>query len=91
MWSWLARIIKGRSQHVRIIRGVDRVSVAMYNPSEVQPVSDIFLIQVRLSIEIIKLYDNVERHRCEKLESQVSGISIKVGVKIFIIEGWLVS
>lgn len=91
MWFWLARIIKGRSQHVKTRRGVDNVSIAVYNPREVQPVSDMFLIQVKLSIEIIKLYDSVKRHRCGKFESQVTGISIKVGIKIFIIEGWLMS
>ena len=29
MWFWLARIIRGRSQHVRVSRGVERGSVAM--------------------------------------------------------------
>lgn len=29
VWFWLARIIRGRSQHVRTKRGVDRASVAM--------------------------------------------------------------
>lgn len=30
VWFWLARIIRGRSQQVRVRRGVERGSVAIY-------------------------------------------------------------
>lgn len=54
-WFWLAIIIRGRSQHVRIRRGVDNVSVAILSPNDVQPVSDIFFNHVRLKAAMRKL------------------------------------
>lgn len=40
IWFWLARVIKGRSQHERMRRGVDSESVAMRGPMKDQPVSE---------------------------------------------------
>jgi hypothetical protein len=48
MWFWLAKIIKGRSQHVKTRRGVDKGSVAKYILDIVHPVSDVHLSHVRL-------------------------------------------
>lgn len=40
MWFWLARIIRGSSQHDRMRSGVDRGSVAMSGFMKDQPVSE---------------------------------------------------
>ena len=55
VWFWLARIIKGRSQQVRVRRGVERGSVAMYWFKKDQPVSAEILNQVKLASAIIRL------------------------------------
>lgn len=55
MWFWLAKIIRGRSQHVRTKRGVDRGSVAKYELDVVHPTSDVHLSHVRLTRAIERL------------------------------------
>lgn len=62
VWFWLARIIRGRSQQVRTRRGVERVSVARYELSDVHPVSERFFSQVRLARAIRRLCVNVVGH-----------------------------
>ena len=52
---WLARIMRGSSQQVRISSGVDRGSIPIYRLEAVQPVSRGHLSQVRLAIAIIRL------------------------------------
>jgi len=89
MWFWLARIISGRSQQVRTRRGVDKESVAIYNPNEDQPVSDRFLSQVRLNRAIMKLWERVEGQSHLAGVSQVVGTSMRVGMRIFSIVGGL--
>lgn len=83
VWFWLAKIIRGRSQHVRTRRGVDRESVAMYRPSEDQPVSERFSSQVRLARAMTRLWARVVGHNHFAEASQVVGMSIRVGTRIF--------
>lgn len=74
---------------MRTRRGVDKESVAIYNPNEDQPVSDRFLSQVRLNRAIMKLWERVEGQSHLAGESQVVGTSIRVGIRIFSIVGGL--
>lgn len=89
VWCWLARIIRGRSQQVRTKRGAERGSVAAYKFREVQPVSDIFLSQVRLASAIVRLWRRVVGHSHLAGVIQAVGMSIMVGIKIFNIGGGL--
>lgn len=86
---WLAKIINGRSQHVRTRSGVDRESVAMNRLSEDQPVSERFFSHERLIREMQKLYNKVMGHSQLGLSSQAVGISINVGIRTFSIGGGL--
>lgn len=52
---WLARIISGRSQQVRVNRGVEMGSVAMEQFRKDHPVSAVDFSQVRLTREMIRL------------------------------------
>jgi len=45
MWFWLAKIIRGRSQHERIRRGVERGSVAIRGFIKDHPVSEVCISQ----------------------------------------------
>lgn len=55
VWFWLAKIMRGRSQHVRTRSGVDNGSVAIYKLREAQPVSARLLSHERLNKAIIRL------------------------------------
>lgn len=83
VWFWLARIIKGSSQHVSTRRGVERGSVAMYRLREVQPVSDRLFSQLRLARAISRLCIRVVGQSHLAGVSQVVGMSISVGMRIF--------
>lgn len=82
-WFWLAKIIKGSSQHVRTRRGVDRGSVAKCAPDVVHPVSDVHFSQVRLmrAIERPCVVEAVHSHFGET--SQIVGNNIIVGISTF--------
>lgn len=82
VWFWLARIIKGSSQHVRTSRGVDSGSVAIHELSEDHPVSEMFFNHDKLTKEMQKLCVKVVGHNQVGLVSQAVGISISVGIKI---------
>ena len=75
--------MSGRSQQVKINRGVDKGSVAMYGLEVDQLVSMGSLIQVRLSNAIIKLCVVVYVHSHLGVESQIVGNSMMVGIRIF--------
>lgn len=83
MWFWLARIIRGRSQQVSTRRGVERESVAMYGLRQCQPVSEKFLSSVRLIKATIRLWRRVVDHSSLIGVSQMVGINIRVGIRIF--------
>lgn len=83
VWFWLAKIIRGRSQHVRTRRGVDKASVAMYRLRDVQPVSDRFSSQVKLAKAMTRLWARVVDHSHFAGVSQIVGMSIRVGMRIF--------
>lgn len=83
MCFWLAIIIRGKSQHVRINSGVDRESVAMYGFRVDHPVSDVLINQERLANAIVRLWarEAGQSHLCGV--SQIIGNSISVGMRIF--------
>lgn len=83
MWFWLARIISGRSQHDRTRRGLDRGSVPIRKERLVQPVLSGFFIQSRLTVAIRRLLSVVDCQAHFEGDSQATGISIKVGRRIF--------
>lgn len=87
MWFWLAKIIRGRSQHVSTNRGVDSGSVARYIPEVAHPVSDVHFSQVRLIRAISRLCVVVVVHSHLGDESQIVGNSIIVGISTFSIVG----
>lgn len=83
MWFWLARIISGSNQQVRTSRGVERVSVAIYRLRVVQPVSERFFSQVRLNNAIVRLCIRAVGQSHLGGTSQIVGINIRVGMRIF--------
>ena len=83
MWFWLARIINGKSQQVRIRRGVERGSVAIYTFMHNHPVSVGILNQARLARAMIRLWARVVDQSRLKGESQIVGIIMIVGKRIF--------
>lgn len=88
MWFWLAKIIRGRSQHVNTNRGVERGSVAKCMLEADHPVSDVHLNQVRLMRAINRLCAVVVDHNHLGDDNQIVGNSITVGISTFsIVEG----
>lgn len=87
VWFWLAKIIRGRSQHERIKRGVDRGSVAKYGFRKVHPVSEVFFSHIRLVRAIKRLFKSEEGHSHLGGVSHVASISMVVGIRIFNIVG----
>jgi len=83
MWFWLARIIRGRSQHDRIRRGVDKGSVAISGFIRDQPVSEAWNSQWRLIKAIMSPWVRDEGHSHFGGVSQIVGNSISVGRRIF--------
>lgn len=83
MWFWLAKIVRGRSQHVKTRRGVDRGSRAIRALSFDHPASAELLSQERLTEAIRRLCSRAEgqSHLCGV--SQMVGMSIIVGTKTF--------
>ena len=86
---WLAKIIRGSSQHVRTRRGVERESVAINRLREDHPVSERFFNQERLIREMQKLYIKLMGQSQLRLSNQAVGISMSVGIRIFSIGGGL--
>ncbi len=87
MWFWLARIISGRSQHVRTKRGVDSGSVAKYELDIAHPVSDVHFNHVRLIRAIRRLCVVVVVHSHLGEVNQIVGNNIMVGISTFNIAG----
>lgn len=87
MWFWLARIISGRSQQDRTRRGLDKGSVPIRQERLVQPVFSGFFIQSRLIVAIRRLLSVVACQVHFEGDSQATGISIRVGRRIFSIVG----
>lgn len=87
MWFWLARIIRGRSQHERIRRGLERESVPKYELRHIHPEAQDVLAQKRLTAAIRRLFTVAVCQIHLWFENQVAGMSIRVGTKIFNIGG----
>lgn len=83
MWFWLAKIIRGSSQHVSTKRGVDSGSVAKYVLEEVHPVSDVHLNHIRLMEAIRRLCAVVAVHSHLGEVNQIVGNNINVGISTF--------
>lgn len=85
--------MRGRSQHVRMMSGVEKGSVAMKEFRQVHPTSSELLINERLITAIKRLEVSVISHSVLIGANQIVGKSVMVGIKIFsIVEGlWLVS
>lgn len=83
VWFWLARIIRGRSQHVRTSRGVDRGSVAINRFRVDQPVSNAYFSHERLISAINMLWARVVGQSHLAGVNQAVGTSIKVGMRTF--------
>lgn len=87
MCFWLAKIIRGKSQQVSTIRGVDRPSVAVIVFRLFQLVSAGVFSQIKLRIEINRPWIRVVGHSHFEGTIMVVGISIIVGTIIFNIVG----
>ena len=83
MWLWLAIIIKGKSQHDKTRRGLESGSVPIKRLMLAQPVSQGFFSHTRLSVAISRLLVVVTCQNHFLGESQVAGMSISVGIRIF--------
>lgn len=55
MCPWLAKIIRGRSQQVKVRRGAEMGSTAVYGPTKAQVVPEKLAIYWKLIIAIMKL------------------------------------
>lgn len=82
-WFWLARIIRGRSQQERTRRGPDSGSVPMRGLRCVQPASQEVFSQGRLSAAIRRLLAVVVCQSHFWGHVHESGMSAKVGMRIF--------
>lgn len=89
VWFWLAKIIRGSSQHERISRGVERGSVARYGLRKDRSVSEEALNHDRLMSAISRLCIRVVGHNHLMGVSQAVGINIVVGMRTFSIGGGL--
>lgn len=76
-------IIRGRSQQDRTSSGLERGSVPIVEERLAHPVSAGFFIQMRLAVAIRRLLKVVVCQIHFEGASQVVGISIMVGSKIF--------
>lgn len=81
-WFWLAKIIKGRSQTVRITKGVEMGSKKNIGENVILKMSFCHS-NVRLERLINRLWDKTLIHSIFLSESQVNGININDGKIIF--------
>ena len=82
-WFWLARIIRGRSQHESTRRGPDRGSAPIRGLRCVHPASRDVFSQGRLSAAINRLLVVVVCQSHFWGQIHVSGIRAKVGIRTF--------
>lgn len=82
VWFWLARIMRGRSQQVKINSGVESISRAIKVLTEVQLDVGNFISNGRLASAIIKLWRVVVGQSHLAGTIQVTGTSMKVAIRI---------
>lgn len=83
IWCWLAKIIRGSNQQVRIRRGVDKGSVPIRGFNMAHPFSEVFFSQCRLIKAMIVLWAREAGQSHLLGSSQAVGRSTRVGIKIF--------
>lgn len=89
MWFWLAMIISGSNQQDKMRRGEESESVPMLELRHIQPDVHGIFIHNKLKIAIRRLFSVARCHTQLRCESQVAGISMRVGTRIFSIGGGL--
>lgn len=87
VWFWLARIIRGRSQQVNTMRGVDKGSVAIIRLRLDQPISSVLISHVKLIKAMSRLWPKVVGHSHFAGTIHAVGINIIVGISTFNIVG----